>query len=137
MSLEFPNMKFAILINSAPFTYQACDTAYHFCQAALKQGHTIQRVFFYHDAVYTGSSLTCPPQDEANITARWQELANQYGFELALCVAAALKRGILDEQEAKRYGKSAANLANGFKIVGLGQLVEACLVAERCLVFGA
>ncbi len=129
-------MKFAILINSAPFTYQASDTAYQFCQAALKKGHVIHRVFFYHDAVYIGSNLLCPPQDEPNPSARWQTLARQHGFDLAICIAAALKRGILNEQEAKRYGKLSDNLAPEFKIVGLGQLVEACLSADRLMEFG-
>lgn len=129
-------MKFAILINSAPFTYQASDTAYQFCLAALTKGHRVQRVFFYHDAVYTGSTLTCPPQDEPNNTARWQALAKKYGVELVICVASALRRGILDEQEAKYYDKPVANLATGFKIAGLGQLIEASLTADRFLVFG-
>jgi len=78
----------------------------------------------------------CPPQDEPNITVHWQNLAKQHGFDLAICIAAALRRGVLNEQEAKRYGKSSANLAAEFKIVGLGQLVEACLTADRLMVFG-
>ena len=129
-------MKFAILMNSAPFTYQASDTAYQFCIAALAQGHQIQRAFIYHDEVYTASALTAPPQDEIPITQRWQALAAEHNVELVVCVAAALRRGILDEPEAARYGKPAANLANGFNIAGLGQLVEASLTADRFLVFG-
>jgi len=130
-------MKFAILIQSAPFTYQASDTAYQFCLAAINKGHIIQRVFFYHDAVTMGSELACPPQDEPNFTERWQSLGRQYHIDLAICIAAALRRGIIDASEAERYAKKSANLAADFKLVGLGQLVEACLTAERLIVFGA
>lgn len=129
-------MKFALLINSSPYTFQASDTAYQFCLAALQQGHVIQQVFFYHDAVYIGSALACPPQDEPNITIRWQTLATQHNIELIICVAAALKRGILSEEEASLYAKPGFNLASGFKIAGLGQLIQASLTADRIVEFG-
>ena len=54
------------------------------------------------------------------------------------CIAAAQRRGILDEGEAKRHGKGdgAANIAPGFRISGLGQLIEAGIEADRLVVFG-
>jgi len=42
----------------------------------------------------------------------------------------------LDEGEAKRHGKDADNIAPSFRISGLGQLVEAGIVADRLVVFG-
>ena len=42
----------------------------------------------------------------------------------------------LDEGEAKRHGKDADNIAPGFRISGLGQLVEAGIIADRLVVFG-
>jgi tRNA 2-thiouridine synthesizing protein D len=43
---------------------------------------------------------------------------------------------MLDEDEAKRNGKSANNVAEGFRISGLGQLIEAGIQADRMMVFG-
>lgn len=129
-------MKFGILINEGPYTHQASDTAYHFIEAALRAGHEIVRVFFYHDGVNNGTRLSVPPQDDRNISERWSTLAEQHGVELILCVAAAQRRGMLDEDEAKRASKDTNNIAPGFAISGLGQLIDAGIQADRLVVFG-
>ena len=129
-------MKFGILINEGPYTHQASDSAYHFTEAALRAGHEVVRVFFYHDGVYNGTRLGVPPQDERNISERWTALGQQYDLELILCVAAAQRRGLLNEDEAKRAGKDASNMAPGFQISGLGQLIDAGIQADRLVVFG-
>lgn len=129
-------MKFAIVVNEGPYTHQAADTAYHFTKAALGKGHEVVRVFFYHDGVNNGTRLTTPPQDDRHITRRWSELAKQYGLDLVVCVAAAQRRGIVDPDEAKRHSKDADNIASGFRISGLGQLIEAGAEADRLVTFG-
>ena len=45
-------------------------------------------------------------------------------------------RPVRDEGEAKRNSKDAENIAPGFRISGLGQLVEAGIQADRLVVFG-
>ncbi len=129
-------MKFGILVNEGPYTHQASDTAYHFTKAALENGHEIVRVFFYHDGVNNGTRLTTPPQDDRHITNRWTELAEKHGLDMVVCVAAAQRRGIVDADEAKRHGKDAHNIAPGFRISGLGQLIEAGILADRLVAFG-
>ena len=129
-------MQFGLLIKASPYTYQASDSAYHFARAALAGGHTISRIFFYHDGVYNGSDWLTPPQDEHNIAARWSQLAADHGVDLVLCVAAAQRRGVLDEREAQRHGKPHHNLAAGFRIGGLGQLIELSSTADRLITFG-
>jgi tRNA 2-thiouridine synthesizing protein D len=129
-------MKFGIMVNEGPYQHQASDSAYQFARAVLAKGHEIYRVFFYHDGVNNGTRLTVPPQDDRNVINRWSELAAQHGIDLVVCVAAAQRRGILDESEAKRHGRDASNIAPGFRISGLGQLVEAGIQADRLVVFG-
>lgn len=129
-------MKLGIVVNEGPYTHQAADTAYQFTKAALAKGHEIVRVFFYHDGVNNGTRLTTPPQDERNIVKRWSELAQQHKLDLVVCVAAAQRRGIVDRDEAKRHGKDADNIAAGFRISGLGQLIEAGVLADRLVAFG-
>lgn len=118
-------MKFGIMINEGPYQHQASDTAFQFCKAVLAAGHELQRVFFYHDGVNNANKLTEPPQDDRNIVQRWSALAEEHGTDLVVCVAAALRRGIKDE-----------NLAPGFRIAGLGQLVDSGIKANRLVVFG-
>ena len=118
-------MKFGLLINEGPYNHQAADTAYQFARAALARGHQIQRVFFYNDGVNNASKLTEPPQDDRHIVNRWSKLAADHKVDLVVCVAAALRRGIKDE-----------NLAAGFRISGLGQLIESSIQADRLVTFG-
>ncbi|MCY4050784.1 MAG: sulfurtransferase complex subunit TusD [Gammaproteobacteria bacterium] len=129
-------MKFAVLVNEGPYTHQASDSAFNFTQAALEQGHQVIRVFFYHDGVNNGTRLTTPPQDDRHITNRWSQLAQEHDLDLVVCVAAAQRRGIVDEDEQKRHNKDVNNIADGFRISGLGQLIEAGIQADRLVTFG-
>jgi tRNA 2-thiouridine synthesizing protein D len=124
------------MVSAGPYQHQAADSAYHFASAAIAAGHNVDRVFFYHDGVNNGTRLTTPPQDDRNIVARWSALATEYEVDLVLCVAAAQRRGLVDEGEAKRNGKDADNLAPGFRISGLGQLIESAIECDRLITFG-
>jgi tRNA 2-thiouridine synthesizing protein D len=128
-------MKLAVAVYGAPASSQAPRTALRFVRAALASGHTVDRVFFYHDGVLTANALATPPQDESDVGAERAALAETHGIELAVCVAAALRRGVLDAEEADRYGRPTQNLRAPFRILGLGQLVEAALTADRLVTF--
>lgn len=129
-------MKLSVMVNEGPYQHESADSALQFTKAALEKGHEIFRVFFYHDGVNNGTRLGVPPQDDRNITQQWTELAEKHNLDLVVCVAAAQRRGILDDDEMKRHGKDASNIAPGFRISGLGQLIEAGIQAERLVVFG-
>jgi tRNA 2-thiouridine synthesizing protein D len=129
-------LKFGILVSEGPYTHQASDSALQFVKAAIAKGHEIYRVFFYHDGVNNGTRLTVPPQDDRNLQKQWSELAEKHNLDLVVCIAAAQRRGILDANEAKRQGKDVDNLAAGFRISGLGQVIEAGIQADRMVVFG-
>ena len=118
-------MKFGIVVNEGPYQHQSSDSAYLFAKAAIAKGHEVWRVFFYHDGVQNASKLTEPPQDDRNIVNRWAKLAEEHKVDLVVCVAAAMRRGIREE-----------NLATGFRISGLGQLVEAGTQCDRLVTFG-
>jgi tRNA 2-thiouridine synthesizing protein D len=118
-------MKFNLMVSEGPYTHQASDTAYNFAAAALAEGHEVMRVFFYHDGVYNATRLTEPPQDDRHIVNRWSSLKEQHQVDLVVCVAAALRRGIKDEV-----------LAPGFRISGLGQLIDGGIKCDRTVVFG-
>ncbi|WP_339337749.1 sulfurtransferase complex subunit TusD [uncultured Oceanicoccus sp.] len=129
-------MRFSLLILGAPYSSQSVSTALRFAQAAVNAGHSFYRIFFYHDAVNSGNKLITPPQDENDIPLQWQNLANDHDIDLVVCIASALKRGVLDAKEADRYEKNTYNLNNGFKISGLGQLIDASIESDRLITFG-
>ena len=130
-------MIFSLAIYAAPYSAQASGSAYQFARALLHDGHTLYRVFFYQDGVYNASNLIAPPQDEPNLPERWQLLAAQYDIDLTICIAAALRRGVINAEEARRYNKAANNLASGFEISGLGQLLDAAVQSDRVITFGS
>jgi tRNA 2-thiouridine synthesizing protein D len=134
--MEGNPMKFALQINSSPYQSNAGYSAYLFIKAALAQGHEIFRVFFYHDGIYHAFRYNTPPDDELSLTRQWSELAKHYHIDLVVCISAAQRRGLLHADEAARQGKVDNDLAEGFRISGLGQLVEATLEADRFIVFG-
>jgi tRNA 2-thiouridine synthesizing protein D len=129
-------MKYGILVNEGPYQHQASDTAYQFAKAVLDKGHELYRVFFYHDGVNNGTRFAVPPQDDRKIPELWSQMAEAHGTDLVICIAAAQRRGLLDEGEAKRQGKDGNNIAPGFRISGLGQLIEAGIQCDRLVVFG-
>jgi tRNA 2-thiouridine synthesizing protein D len=129
-------MKLGIQVNEGPYTHEASVTALNYIKAAVAKGHEIFRVFFYHDGVNNGTNFASPPQDDINIQKEWAELAKAHNIDLVVCVAAAQRRGIVDEGEMTRNGKSGMNIMDGFRISGLGQLIEAGIECDRLVVFG-
>ncbi len=128
-------MNYCLHVTSAPYSSQGPTSALSFAEAAIERGHTVNRVFFSGEGVLVGNTLATPAQDELCLAPAWQSFAEENQCELILCVASALKHGVINEDEAKRYEKPSSNLHRGFEISGLGQLVEAYLVADRVLRF--
>jgi tRNA 2-thiouridine synthesizing protein D len=130
------HLKFSILVHGAPYSAAASLSALRYSQAVLAAGYGIYRVFFYHDGIYNANSLVTPPQDETNVVSEWSRFGIEHNIELVTCIASSLRRGVLDQTEAARYEKTNHNLAPGFTISGLGQLIDACLESDRIMTFG-
>ncbi len=129
-------MKYTIMINEGPYQHQSADSALQFTRALLEKGHEVFRVFFYHDGVNNGTRLSVPPGDDRLIQKEWSELAKEHELDLVICIAAAQRRGLMDADEAKRQGLDADNIIEGFRISGLGQLIEGGIQSDRTIVFG-
>ncbi|MES2821833.1 MAG: sulfurtransferase complex subunit TusD [Pseudomonadota bacterium] len=128
-------MKFAIAL-FAPAHAPASRRALRFAQAALAGGHQIVRLFFYQDGVHSASANAVVGQDEVDITAQWRSFLQEQRLDGVVCIAAALRRGVLDTEEAQRYQRPAVNLGTGWELSGLGQLHEAAQQADRLICFG-
>lgn len=129
-------MKIAIHVICSPYNQQSNLTALRFCQAAVDRGQNITRVFFSGEGVLSATSLGVAPQDEVDLYLEWQNLALEAGLELVVCISSCLRRGIINQKEAERYEKEQHNLADGFILSGLGQLVEAGIESDRLITFG-
>ncbi|RLA41444.1 MAG: sulfurtransferase complex subunit TusD [Gammaproteobacteria bacterium] len=129
-------MKFTIVILGAPYSGETADTACRFAEAVIAQGHNIYRLFFYHDGVHNASSLVTLPQDEIQLPQRWQQLIDQYHLEAVVCIASALRRGVANDIEARRFGKPCGNLLEGFELAGIGELLDAAAHSDRLITFG-
>ncbi|EGA71046.1 sulfur transfer complex subunit TusD [Vibrio sinaloensis DSM 21326] len=128
-------LTYTLVVNGSVYGSQSARNAYQFAKALIAQGHSLVSVFFYQDGVSNGSALTVPANDEFDLVSAWQLLSQQHDVRLETCVAAALRRGIVSEEEATQHGLSQSNLAEGFEQAGLGSLAEAMLVQDRVVQF--
>jgi tRNA 2-thiouridine synthesizing protein D len=128
-------MRFALMVTGPAYGSQQASSAYQFARALLDCGHELSSVFFYQDGVGNANTLTSPASDEFDLVRAWQRLHDEYQVELHICVAAALRRGVVDENEAKQQNLPAANLQPGFALSGLGALAEAALTCDRMVQF--
>ena len=128
-------MRYALLVTGAPYGTQQATSALLFARALLAAGQQLDTVFFYREGVLNANLLTAPASDEADIVREWQRLHEQYGIGLHICVAAALRRGVVDSVEASRLELPVANLQQGFELSGLGALAEAALTCDRLVQF--
>lgn len=128
-------MKFAIALFSAAHA-PSSRRALLFAQAALAGGHEIVRLFFYQDGVYNAANSIVTPQDEQDLPREWRKFVEQHQLDGVVCIAAALRRGVLNTDEAQRYQRTAVNVEAPWELSGLGQLHDAVQAADRLICFG-
>ena len=122
-------MLFVIQVNTAPYQSQSAYTALRFSQAAV-HNHQIKRIFFYQEGIYNAFASSEVPNDQVDIINCWSVLARQYHIDLLVCISAAQRRGLRLETS-----NDSPILAEGFRIGGLGEMVEAMIDADRLMVF--
>jgi len=128
-------LSYCLLVTGPAYGSQQASSAYQFALALLAAGHQLPSVFFYREGVLNANQLTVPANDEFDLVRAWTQLASEHNISLNICVAAALRRGVLDEQEAARVNQGAANMQAGFTLSGLGTLAEATLSCDRLVQF--
>ncbi|MCL6701405.1 sulfurtransferase complex subunit TusD [Pseudomonas sp. T1.Ur] len=128
-------MKFAIALFSAAHA-PSSRRAMLFAQSVLAGGHEIVRLFFYQDGVYNAANSVVTPQDEQDLPQQWRAFVTEHQLDGVVCIAAALRRGVLNAEEAQRYQRSAASVEAPWALSGLGQLHDAIQDADRLICFG-
>lgn len=129
-------LRYVLLVTGPAYGTQQSSSAYQFSQALIEEGHHIDSIFFYREGINNANQLVSPANDEFNLVRAWQQLAEQQNIILNVCVAAALRRGVIDHREAElRETLTVANLQSGFVLSGLGALAEAVLTCDRVIQF--
>lgn len=117
-------MNYVLAVKGDVYGSQAAYLAYQVAQELLAQGHCIRQIFFFQNGVSNANKFVDPASDEINLVEKWQMLAEMHRLPLHLCIAAAQRRGITEQ-----------NLAHGFVLAGLGEFSQAVLTADRLLTF--
>jgi tRNA 2-thiouridine synthesizing protein D len=128
-------LRYCLLVTGPAYGTQQASAAYQFALALIASGHHLDSVFFYREGVLNGNLLSAPASDEFDLVRSWQRMAADYQVALNVCVAAALRRGVIDETEAHNQGHGQTNLQPGFTLTGLGSLAEASLICDRLVQF--
>ncbi len=128
-------MDINLIVNGAAYSRQSAYTALKFAEQACDQGHSISQVFFYRDGVSQGNFLAMTLADEFNAVEAWVAFARDHDVKLVVCVSAAERRGIINQQQQAEFGKPSANLHPAFAVEGLGAMHDASLSANRTVTF--
>ncbi|MFT6834814.1 MAG: tRNA 2-thiouridine synthesizing protein D [Francisellaceae bacterium] len=120
-------MNFSIFIRSCPHTSPGSKSAILFTKALFinHSSHSIDRVFFYLDAVQHANIYTIIPTDEIDLSQEWSHLSSKYNFSLHVCSTSAERYGIIKNK----------NLNKNFILSGLGQLSDAILTSDKVIEF--
>ncbi|PKG57381.1 sulfurtransferase complex subunit TusD [Shewanella sp. Choline-02u-19] len=127
--------KFIIQVNSPAYGSSSSYNAYRFTETALKNGHVVDKVFFYQDGVLNTNHLNSPASDEFDLGKAWLSLSERYNVPLVNCVSAALRRGVLSQTDANENQLSHWNMEPPFMMGGLGELVVGIESADRLVSF--
>mgnify|MGYP005995400861 CR=1 FL=1 len=114
--------KLAVVVTTPPYSNLSV-TALDYIETALKSGIELIGVFFYQDGVMHANQQVEIASDEFQCIKHWQLLNEKYHLPLYLCITAAEKRGLSDEQSQ--------NVHSIFTVSGLGELIELTNKADR------
>lgn len=127
--------EYSVLITSPPFNGDSAQRALSFIKGVISNGDTINHVFFYGDGVYHTNSLMLETGDSLFTYGEWKNLSSAHNVNLMVCITAAVKRGIVSQQEAKENGMGQSNLQAPFQQAGLGEFFTSLHNCERLVQF--
>jgi tRNA 2-thiouridine synthesizing protein D len=128
-------MRFTIVVQCPPQSCTDSLNALNFAAAALNAGHTIDKIFFYGDGVYTANALSTNVQNETSVSLQWQHFIEENAVDALVCISSATQRGIINESESKRLNINNVSCLPCFRIAGLGELIEAHQDSNRLIQF--
>lgn len=124
-------LRYTLLVTQGVYGRQGGATALRFAKAVVDSGHRLQMVFFYQDGVSHANHLVSPASDEESLYQGWCQLSQSSACSLAVCVAAAERRGVVDETVAQQHQLANFNMQAPFRMAGLAELTAAMLDSDR------
>lgn len=115
---------YILTLHNAPWSNQSVATACDFAEAAILKGKDVKALFLYQDAVLNANNALDIPSDEFNGGERLQALHQKFGTRLLLCVTAASKRGLNQD-----------NISKGYTIAGLAEFAEMTTSTDKVIQF--
>ncbi len=97
-------------------------TSLRIVESLVRAGHEVLGIFFLFDAAYVALAGIDLATDEYNASNAWKEFGSVYDIDLIVCAASAARRGIV-----------ADNLARGYKLGSIGNLVELADLAHKVI----
>jgi tRNA 2-thiouridine synthesizing protein D len=125
-------LSYTIILTQSPALSENSLTAQRLVSELIDHGDKIDRIFFYQDAAYIGLKSQIPGQGLQASYQGWLDLQRKQSFPLQICIANALRRGVVDNTEAKRY-QGLETLQSGFQLSGLGEIADACQSSDRII----
>jgi tRNA 2-thiouridine synthesizing protein D len=125
-------LSYTIILTQSPALSESSLTAQRLVSELIDHGDKIDRIFFYQDAAYIGLKSQIPGQGLQASYQGWLDLQHKQSFPLQICIANALRRGVVDHTEAKRY-QGLETLQSGFQLSGLGEIADACQSSDRII----
>jgi tRNA 2-thiouridine synthesizing protein D len=117
----------AVVVTTPPHS-NLTVSAIDFVNSAIAAGIKVVGVFFYQDGVIHANKQVVLPSDEYQTIQAWEKLSSEHEVALHLCISAAEKRGLTDDEEH-------SNINQCFTVSGLGELVELANNADRLVQF--
>jgi len=108
--------------------------ALHFAKAIIKKNNQLDCIFLQQNSVYLSCANTVYPQTECNITTKWHDFLAKNKITAYVCITAALKRGIIDKNNANNY-LLPCTIAPAFKLTSLGFWLSMLEQTDRLISF--
>lgn len=116
---------FCLMVTTPPHQNQSA-TVIEVIEGIISQGHKINGIFFYQDAVIAANAYVSMPNDEFQFIDKIIALKEKHDLPIHLCITAAEKRGLTDNAESN-------NINQHFIVSGLGEMVELSSTADRVI----
>lgn len=127
--LKMDGLNYTILVMGPAYGTQSSSCAYQFCQSLIdNSSHHIQSIFFYADGTLNANDFVNPANDEFAIVTAWQQFSETYHIPLFVCIAAAQRRGVVNQSPHNNVGSL-------FQCVGLGELSDSIANSDRVIQF--
>lgn len=101
----------------------------------MAAGHELKGIFFYSEGVTHANGLTVIPTDELDTAKGFKALNQQHNIPLLICVTAAEKRGILNQEQAQIESLAHHNLDPHYTSAGLAEMAALAGESDKVVQF--